>query len=134
MAHRGFSEADARARIARQVSRDERLARADFVIRNDGALSELAPQIRRCWDWIAAARRHESPPWPDRLRAGVGPARRAAGTPPAAAAQPRPRRRPRSLRQPALGIDPVADGPPLVEAGVHDAGSSSGRRRLSLAR
>src|SRR5690349_3379732 len=32
--HRGFSEEDARARIARQASRDDRLAKADFVIHN----------------------------------------------------------------------------------------------------
>ena len=36
VAQRGFDEADARARIARQASRDERLDRADFVIHNDG--------------------------------------------------------------------------------------------------
>ena len=38
---RGFREADARARIARQASREERLARADFVIHNDGTPEEL---------------------------------------------------------------------------------------------
>jgi dephospho-CoA kinase len=50
--HRGFTEADARARMARQASRDERLAKADFVITNDGSLDDLAPQIQACWDWI----------------------------------------------------------------------------------
>ena len=49
---RGFSEADARARIARQVSRDDRLARADFVIHNHGNRAELAEQIEACWGWI----------------------------------------------------------------------------------
>jgi len=48
----GFSEADARARIARQVSRDDRLARADFVIHNHGNRAELAEQIEACWGWI----------------------------------------------------------------------------------
>ena len=33
---RGFREEDARARICRQASREERVARADFVINNDG--------------------------------------------------------------------------------------------------
>lgn len=49
---RGFDEADARARIARQASRDERLARADFVIHNDGTREELDPQIEAAWEWI----------------------------------------------------------------------------------
>jgi dephospho-CoA kinase len=50
--HRGFDEADARARIARQASREQRLARADFVIPNDGDLGELAGHIERCWAFI----------------------------------------------------------------------------------
>jgi dephospho-CoA kinase len=49
---RGFTESDARARIARQASRDERLARADFVIRNDGDRDELGGQVESCWAWI----------------------------------------------------------------------------------
>jgi len=50
--HRGFSEADARARIARQASRDERRARADLVIDNSGSLADLYPQIDAAWRWI----------------------------------------------------------------------------------
>jgi dephospho-CoA kinase len=50
--HRGFREADARARIARQVDRAKRLEHADFVIENDGSLDDLEPQIERCWQWI----------------------------------------------------------------------------------
>ena len=50
--HRGFREADARARISRQVGREERLAHADFVIHNDGTVEQLAPQIDACWTWI----------------------------------------------------------------------------------
>jgi dephospho-CoA kinase len=50
--HRGFSEADARARIARQASREQRLARADFVIPNDGTPDELGAHVERCWTWI----------------------------------------------------------------------------------
>ncbi len=49
---RGFAEADARARIARQASRQERLDRADFVIHNDGERDALAAQVDGCWDWI----------------------------------------------------------------------------------
>lgn len=51
--HRGFREEDARARIARQVGREERLAHADFVIHNDGDLAELTPQIDACWQWCS---------------------------------------------------------------------------------
>lgn len=49
---RGFTEADARARIARQASREERLARADLVIDNNGDRAALEAQIDRVWDWI----------------------------------------------------------------------------------
>jgi dephospho-CoA kinase len=52
VAQRGFPEADARARIARQASREERLGRADFVIHNDGSRAELEPQIDAAWKWI----------------------------------------------------------------------------------
>jgi dephospho-CoA kinase len=51
---RGFSEADARARISRQASRQERLARADFVIENNGSRAELAARIEECWAWLLA--------------------------------------------------------------------------------
>lgn len=50
--HRGFSEADARARIAQQASRDERLAKADFVVTNHGSLEDLEEQIERAWAWM----------------------------------------------------------------------------------
>lgn len=50
--HRGMREADVRARMSRQASREERLARADFVVRNDGSLDELATQVDAAWDWI----------------------------------------------------------------------------------
>lgn len=50
--YRGFSEADARNRIASQMSREERLAQADFVIDNSGGLEALAPQIDDVWRWI----------------------------------------------------------------------------------
>jgi len=49
---RGMREADVRARMARQASRDERLARADFVIHNDGDLDALAEEVDRAWAWI----------------------------------------------------------------------------------
>lgn len=51
---RGFSEADARARIARQASRDERLKDADFVVDNSGSIDELEPQIVELWGWLTS--------------------------------------------------------------------------------
>lgn len=52
VAHRGFDEADARARIARQATREDRLKTADFVIDNSGRPEDLEPQIDRLWDWL----------------------------------------------------------------------------------
>ena len=49
---RGFDEADARARIAKQATRDERLAAADFVVDNSGVLASLEPQLERLWAWL----------------------------------------------------------------------------------
>lgn len=49
---RGFVEADARARMARQASREDRLAAADFVIDNSGSWSQLEAQIDACWTWL----------------------------------------------------------------------------------
>jgi dephospho-CoA kinase len=50
--YRHFSEADARARISSQMSRDDRLALADFVIDNSGDLPALERQVATAWDWI----------------------------------------------------------------------------------
>lgn len=50
--HRGFAEDDARARISRQADREARLARAGFVVDNEGDLDALEPQIEACWAWI----------------------------------------------------------------------------------
>ena len=53
---RGLAEDDARARVAAQASRAERLARADFVIDNAGDLTHLAAEVERCWAWIEGLR------------------------------------------------------------------------------
>ena len=47
--HRGMSPADARRRIAAQVSRADRLARADVVIENSGSLDDLRRQVDALW-------------------------------------------------------------------------------------
>ena len=49
---RGMDEADARARIARQATREERLAKADFVIDNSGDRASLEAQIGPLWAWM----------------------------------------------------------------------------------
>jgi dephospho-CoA kinase len=56
---RGFTEEDARARMARQATRDERLAAADFVVANDGVPEALDAQIDACWAWIQELRAAE---------------------------------------------------------------------------
>jgi dephospho-CoA kinase len=50
--HRGFTDGDARARIARQAGREDRLRGADFVIDNSGTVEDLDPQIDKLWDWL----------------------------------------------------------------------------------
>jgi dephospho-CoA kinase len=50
---RNMTEADARARIANQASRDERRAVADRVIDNSGSMDELRAQVDEIWSWIA---------------------------------------------------------------------------------
>lgn len=52
--HRGMDEDDARARISRQASREDRLARADFVVDNSGSLGDVAAQVEAAWVWIEA--------------------------------------------------------------------------------
>jgi len=50
---RGMREEDVRARMARQATREERLARADRVVDNSGSLEDLERQVDGVWDWIA---------------------------------------------------------------------------------
>lgn len=54
--HRGFDEADARARIANQVSREERLAKATWVIDNSGTEADLDAAVGRLWEELVARR------------------------------------------------------------------------------
>jgi dephospho-CoA kinase len=50
---RGMTEEEARARMAAQATREQRLAVADLVIDNDGPLEELAPRVREVWERLA---------------------------------------------------------------------------------
>jgi dephospho-CoA kinase len=56
VAYRGFSEDDARARVAAQISREERRAIADRVIDNSGSLDDLKPQVDDVWTWLVGLR------------------------------------------------------------------------------
>ena len=49
---RGMDEADVRARIANQASRQERIAVADKVIDNSGSRDDLRRQVDEVWAWI----------------------------------------------------------------------------------
>ncbi|MEU8512124.1 dephospho-CoA kinase [Kitasatospora sp. NPDC048722] len=46
---RGMTEDEARARMAAQATREERLAIADIVIDNSGPLEDLAPRVAEVW-------------------------------------------------------------------------------------
>lgn len=59
MTNRGMTEADARARIGAQASREERTGAADLVIDNAGSQDELVGTVGGLWDELvsrAAAR------------------------------------------------------------------------------
>lgn len=49
---RALSLDDAKSRIARQMSREERVRLADFVIDNSSDREALAREVRRAWAWI----------------------------------------------------------------------------------
>jgi dephospho-CoA kinase len=52
---RGMSEADAKARIAAQATREQRLAIADYVVDNSGSLAELGAEVDDLWSILAGA-------------------------------------------------------------------------------
>lgn len=49
---RGFSEDDARARLAVQPSPEERRASADRVLTNSGDLGQLERSVNELWEWL----------------------------------------------------------------------------------
>jgi dephospho-CoA kinase len=53
---RGMTRADAQARMAAQVSRDERLSGADFVVDNSKDLEHLGNEVERVWLGLLARR------------------------------------------------------------------------------
>ncbi len=52
---RGMAESEARDRIGAQASLQDRLAVATHVIRNDGPIEDLAPQVERLWSELISA-------------------------------------------------------------------------------
>lgn len=53
-ADRAAAEADARSRLAHQIPDDVKVARADYVLENDGDRSELRRQVESLWQRLAA--------------------------------------------------------------------------------
>jgi dephospho-CoA kinase len=54
---RGMREEDVRARMARQATREDRVARADRVIDNSGSRADLEAQVDEAWRWIESLRK-----------------------------------------------------------------------------
>ena len=57
VSHRGLEPDEVRARIAAQVTDEERAAVADVLLDNDGDLEHLDPQVDRLWSDLAARAR-----------------------------------------------------------------------------
>ena len=55
---RGMDEADARNRIASQISREERLSRADLVVDNSGDQASLRREVDELWRKLMQLRGH----------------------------------------------------------------------------
>lgn len=51
---RGMDPGDAAARIARQATREQRRAAADWVVDNSGSSDDLARAVDRLWEWLLA--------------------------------------------------------------------------------
>lgn len=56
MQSRGFSEEDARNRLANQVPEEQRLSIADVVFTNNGSIEEFESQISLWWEHEIAPR------------------------------------------------------------------------------
>jgi dephospho-CoA kinase len=52
VSQRGFSRTDAEARIRSQISREERLEHADYVVDNSGDLVALEAAVAALWRWL----------------------------------------------------------------------------------
>lgn len=52
VSQRGMDRADAEARIRAQISREERVKNADYVLDNSGDRSALEAEVERLWKWL----------------------------------------------------------------------------------
>jgi dephospho-CoA kinase len=55
LSQRGFDRADAEARIRAQISREERIKEADYVLDNSGDRAALGTEVAELWAWLVAA-------------------------------------------------------------------------------
>ena len=55
VSQRGFERADAEARIRSQISREERIQEADYVLDNSGDWANLEAEVAKLWDWLLGA-------------------------------------------------------------------------------
>ena len=76
--HRGLTREQARARMAAQASREQRLGIAGIVVDNSGSLAELDRQVGELWDRAAPPGRAGHAGW---LTSPAGCAARLAGGP-----------------------------------------------------
>src|SRR6516165_424572 len=56
LSQRGFDRADAEARIRSQISREERVKEADYVLDNSGDRAALERAVDALWAWLLGAR------------------------------------------------------------------------------
>ena len=54
LTQRGMDRADAEARIAAQISREERMKEADYVLDNSGDRVQLQAEVSTLWEWLVA--------------------------------------------------------------------------------
>lgn len=53
LSQRGMDRTDAEARIRAQISREERMKDADYVLDNSGDRATLEAEVERLWKWLA---------------------------------------------------------------------------------
>jgi dephospho-CoA kinase len=54
LSQRDMDRSDAEARIRAQISREDRVKEADYVLDNSGDRAELEAEVARLWEWLIA--------------------------------------------------------------------------------
>jgi dephospho-CoA kinase len=54
LTQRGMDPTDAEARIRAQISREERVKEADYVLDNSGDRAQLETEVAQLWNWLTA--------------------------------------------------------------------------------